>query len=266
MKILIIGGRGFLGSHLKKYLEGQITTLSRSKSSSKNHLSVDIFDLDKIKKIIPKYDVIINCFGLTPIKQPKKITYSQAHVVAVRNILFSLKPNQRFIHISALGANSDSKNEYLRTKGKAEEIIKSSKSNYLIIRPSMIFEKDCELFLSTKKTPFFPNISAKIAPVHPKDICLAILKNQNQNKVLELAGPQIMSIFKFIKDYKKANNEFLFKIYKPFFIPIFYVMCKLRLFGLSNNQWSLLKIDNISSNPWPHNYIKYDEWLSKIKV
>lgn len=265
MKILILGGTGFLGRNISSKLKGDVYTFGREKSSNKKHIIGDISNLENLKKIIPKYDVVINLIGLTPIKEPKKVSYSDIHVGGVRNVLFSLRKNQRLIHISALGANESSDNEYLRTKGKAEKLIISSKVNALILRPSMIFGKDSELFNSIKNVPFFPMLRFKIQPVYVLDIAKIVNKNLTKPKgIIELAGNTTMSFYEFVKKYKKAKKQSFIGIPLFLFKPFFYVLTHLNLFGLSKNQWLLIKKDNVSKNTLKFNYKDYDAWLQNL--
>ncbi|MFT4260897.1 MAG: NAD-dependent epimerase/dehydratase family protein [Candidatus Woesearchaeota archaeon] len=264
MKVLIIGGTGFLGNNISPLIKADVYTMSRS-GSKKKHVKADILNLEKVKKIIPKYDVIINLTGLSPIKEPSKTSYSDVHVLGVRNILFSLNKNQRFIHVSAIGANKKSKNEYLRTKGKAEQIILSSKTNTLIIRPSMIFGEGSELFKQIKNVPFFPNFKFQVQPVFVEDIAKIINKHLKTKKgIIEVAGPEKMTFYDFVKKYKSSKNKVCLKVPMFLFKPFFYLLTRLNLFGLSKNQWLLISKNNISKKPYSFNYTRYGSWLQKL--
>ena len=49
---------------------------------------------------------------------------------------------EKFVYISSIGANSNSGNFYLRTKGKVEEDLKKvCKNGLIILRPSMLMGK-----------------------------------------------------------------------------------------------------------------------------
>jgi uncharacterized protein YbjT (DUF2867 family) len=262
MKILILGGKGFLGKTVASNLKGKVYTFGRE---NQNDYKGDISNLEDLKKVIPRFDIIINLVGLTPIKEPKKASYSDIHITGVRNILFSLKKNQRLIHISAIGASEDSQNEYLRTKGKAEKLIISSKANALIIRPSMIFGSNSELFKSIKHVPFFPMFKFKVQPIHDLDIAKIINKYlTNKKGIIEVAGKKEMTFYDFIKKYKKAKKQILIGIPLFVFKPFFYALTHLKLFGLSKNQWLLIKKDNISKKTLKFNYQDYDSWLQNL--
>ncbi len=263
MKVLVIGGNGFLGRQICKAIPNS-TTYGRARNS-KTHIKGDILELEKLAEVIPKFDVIINCVGLSPLKQPKKDMYSQIHVLGVRNILFSLKQGQRFIQISAIGADSSSEIEYLRTKGKAEEIIKSSKSNHLIIRPSIMFGKSAEIFKLTESLPFFPNIKAKVSPVYIGDVASIIKENLKKREgVIEVAGNMQMTMYEFVKKYKKAKKQIIIKIPKPVYSPFLYMACKLNLFGLSMNQYKSINKDNVSRKRYDYKYKEYEDWLRNL--
>ena len=169
MKILIIGGRGMVGKAIcSKLSKHNIHTFDRH-DGPKNHIQGNILKPFDVYSACKGMDYVINLVGLSPLRKPKGISYQQAHVNGVINILEGCHKHKcNLIHISALGAKKTGPTEYLRSKGRGEELIKLSGVKHTILRPSLIYSKDHELNKIVDKyswTRMFLNIPAKIQPI-----------------------------------------------------------------------------------------------------
>ena len=259
MKYLLVGGKGFLGSEFRKLLKKEdVWTLGPGKG--KKHIK---FDITKGDPKIDEFDIVINLVGLSPLKKPK-VSYSEVHVVGVKNLILALKKDALFVQISALGADMNSKNEYLRTKGKAEYLIKKSKTNYLIFRPSVIFDKESEFFKIINKTiylPFFPNIKTEVMPIYREDVAKFVLDKIKsfKNETFDVCGQEKMTIYEMVKLYRKSKGYFTIKIPSFIFKPFYYLYCKL---FQSHNQYSILNQKNIGKKVIKTK--KYSSWLKEI--
>jgi uncharacterized protein YbjT (DUF2867 family) len=67
-------------------------------------------------------------------------TYEQANVIATRSVLESVKRVgvQKFVLVSATGADAASSNRYYRTKGQAEALVRTSGLNYTVLRAPLL--------------------------------------------------------------------------------------------------------------------------------
>ena len=108
---------------------------------------------EDVDSAIKENDIVINLIALTPLRKPKGTTYHKIHVYGLKNILAVCKKKKvrKLIHMSALGANKNSENEYLKTKGMAEELVENSKLDYIIFKPSLIYDKENELIQILQK-------------------------------------------------------------------------------------------------------------------
>ena len=140
MNILLIGGNGFLGESLiKKALEKRINVsyLSRNKIKNSelygiNWIQADIFNIDKIN-IEKKFDIAIHLVGTIK----NKNMYDRLNTQSVaKSIELCTKFNiNKLVYISANGGFKD----YFNSKKQAEEFVKSSSLNYLIVRPGLMY-------------------------------------------------------------------------------------------------------------------------------
>ncbi|MFT4311142.1 MAG: sugar nucleotide-binding protein [Candidatus Woesearchaeota archaeon] len=262
MKVLLVGGKGFLGRSVKNKLKDKEVFVLGRNAKGKNSIKKDI---TKEYLDLKDFDVIVNFAGLSPLKKPKNTSYKDVHVVGVRNIIVGMKEKAKLIHISAIGANTKSENEYLRTKGKAEYLIKKSGINSTIIRPSIIFDKNNEFFKTLNKTlliPFFPNIKTKVKPIYRKDLANLIAKEVKLRKgkgIIEACSDKVYTIYEFAKLYRKNKGYPTIKIPYFLFKPIYYLYC---IIFESKEQYTILKYDNVGKEL--KKIKKYEDWLKEI--
>ena len=250
MKILVFGGRGFLGGYVKKAFSEHTVITADTRTGGKNHRQVDIANPHEVKKATKGVELVINLVGLSPLRQGP---FHKVHVNGVLNILATRKP---LIQISALGADPYSNIEYLKTKGMAEELIISSGVPYAIIRPSVMFGKGVELFLQLDRFPVFPRLPTKVQPVFAGDVAQFIASLvQKPQGVHELAGPNVMTMYQFAKQYRSVL-PIPFTLFKPFF----WLACKLRIARLSKNQFNSLLLNN-TAPPHPAMTTTYIDWV-----
>ena len=135
MNILLIGGNGFLGESLiKEALKNNINIsyLSRHKIKNKelshiNWIQADIFNIEE------KFDVVIHLVGTIKNKNMYKKLNTQS---VTKSIELCTKFNiNKLVYISANGGFKD----YFNSKKQAEEFVKSSSLNYLIVRPGLMY-------------------------------------------------------------------------------------------------------------------------------
>lgn len=145
MKLLIAGGTGFLGRQLiATALEKghQVTYLARHQAKGSvfarqqvTFLKADLLKDDQRHLPIDPFDVMIDCVGA--------IKPSQLESLNVQATKSALKIGQEsqvktFVYISASGGYP----AYVRSKRRAEKLVKSSGINYLIVRPGLLFGAD----------------------------------------------------------------------------------------------------------------------------
>ena len=140
MNILLIGGNGFLGEALiKTALEKNIgiSYLSRNKIkntelSNVHWIKADIFNVEEIN-IEEKFDAAIHLVGTIKNKNMYKKLNTQSVVKSIK--LCSKFDINKLVYISANGGFKD----YFNSKKQAEEFVKSSSLNYLIVRPGLMY-------------------------------------------------------------------------------------------------------------------------------
>ena len=193
MHATIIGATGLIGGHLLDMLlnDTSFTTvrilirrpLEISHSKLEKNL-IDFSDMESFRLALEGTDVIFCCIGTTM----KKMKGDQA---AYRKVDYDIAVNaaklgkangcEKFVLVSAVGADSKSRNFYLRLKGETEEAVqRSGIESVYILRPSLLIGNRKEFRagekLATWLMPLFSFLlPAKYKPVKALDVARAMI-------------------------------------------------------------------------------------------
>lgn len=173
-ELLVTGGSGFIGTRVCRALIARgwmPRLLVREGSEGKIPLDVrrrcritvgDVTDSESVINAAQSTDAIVHLVGIIKEEPERGITFDRLHVEATHNVLVAAEHWRipRIVHMSALGASSDSSVDYFRTKGKAEEMVRASGFDWTVIRPSIVYG-DGDHFLSllkeaVAKSPILP--------------------------------------------------------------------------------------------------------------
>lgn len=175
MRVLVVGGTGFVGRHLVALLlERGHTPLVLSRTP-KGLPKGAVHLLGDITREVPDLSGVEAAIYLAGIIRERGQTFRQVHVEGVRNLLLALERAgvKRILHMSALGARRGTGSRYYETKAEAEELVRHSGLSYAIFRPSLIFGPGDEFFGQVLKglicgpLPFVPLIGDGRFPFRP---------------------------------------------------------------------------------------------------
>jgi uncharacterized protein YbjT (DUF2867 family) len=227
LKILIIGGTGFIGSRIAEKLVAaghRITVPTRRRERAKHLFMLPTCDLieanvhepSALNELMAGQDVVINLVGILHgnkgnIGVPYGSDWQRAHVTLPRNIAAAMKANRvkRYLHMSALGANSKGPSMYQRSKGDGEALVKATDLAWTIFRPSVVFgpgDKFLNTFAQLQQfAPVVPlaGASCKFQPVHVDDVAKAFVQAINRDESVgqtyELAGPEVFTLKELVQ-------------------------------------------------------------------
>ncbi len=225
--VLLIGGSGFVGRQVASKLAsaGYKVVLPTRKSTYAKDLWVlpnvqvieanvhDPVVLNDLCQRIGKGGIVINLVGVLHDKQgfPYGPGFEKNHVELPRKIITAMTNNHlcRYIHMSALGADSAGCSMYQRSKGEGEVLVKNSSLSWTIFRPSVIFGEDdsfINLFGTLQKfAPVMPlaGASAKFQPVYVGDVAEAFVRTINMGNTIgqtfDLVGSKIYTLAELVK-------------------------------------------------------------------
>ena len=225
--ILLIGGNGFVGRVIAAQLQlagysvliptGHLAAARELRMLPKVHVEdADIHDFDELQSLcgrIDKNGAVINLVGVLHDKpaQPYGKVFKAAHVDLPKNIITTMQLHglKRYLHMSALGADSNGPSMYQRSKGDGEAAVKASNLDWTIFRPSVIFgAQDQFINLFSKLTKLFPamplaNHQAKFQPVSVDDVASAFVKSlsmpQTIHQSYDLVGPTVYTMKEIVE-------------------------------------------------------------------
>jgi uncharacterized protein YbjT (DUF2867 family) len=221
--IAIIGGSGFIGSHLVNALVemGKDVRIVTRRRHNARHLTMlpidvieaDVFDSVQLAAFVENADAVINLVGTLHGKRgtPYGPEFAKAHVELPTKIVAACESKgvHRLIHLSALGADTNGPSMYSRSKADGEKAVHASRLATTVFRPSVLFGPE-DAFLN--KFAFlqrvFPVIplampDAKFQPVFVGDVTKAIVNvldlDAASGRTYELGGPSVYSLEDLVK-------------------------------------------------------------------
>ncbi len=273
--ITILGGSGFVGSTIAKYIAStgarlKIVARNAEGEAKKTKVSgyvgqvalinCDVHNEKQLEKVINGSDVVINCVGI--IFSRGKQSYDELHHKFVKRLVALCKSHnvKKLVHISALGAGRILTSEYAKSKILGEKEIINSGIEYTIFRPSVIFgpaDSFINLFMFLAKySPVIPLIGGgknKVQPIYVDDLAQAVLKsltthvNESKNLCLEVGGPKIYKMSEIVDLILEHMKTSRFKLNIP--LPL----AKVQAFFMeltpkpffTRDQVELVRYDNI---------------------
>ncbi|ELZ41808.1 complex I NDUFA9 subunit family protein [Halorubrum tebenquichense] len=219
MKVLVAGGTGFIGSYLCGALaedDHAVTALSRSPEETPEGVtgvSGDVTDYGSIESAVEGHDAVVNLVALSPLFEPEggNRMHDRIHRGGTENLVRAAEDGgvERFVQLSALGADPNGDTAYIRSKGEAESIVRESDLDWAIFRPSVVFGEGGEFVSFTKrlKGMFAPGVplyplpgggKTRFQPIHVEDlvpmIAAAVTDEEHVGETYEIGGPEVLTL------------------------------------------------------------------------
>ena len=277
MKVLVVGGTGFVGTNLCRELNSRghdVTAMSRSPSDADLPEGVetttgDVTDYDSIADAFEGQDAVVNLVALSPLFKPKG-GYRMHDIVnwqGTENVVKAAEAHDvtRYIQMSALGASPDAETAYIRSKGKAERAVESSSLDWTIFRPSIIFGDGAEIIDFTKRlkgmfapgVPLYPlpgNGTQRFQPIWIDDLtpmfAEALEDDEHVGKTYKIGGPEVLTLRDVTELVYDAEGKSITIVPLP--MPLaqvgLTVLGMVPGFPMGADQYRSLKIDNAVAN------------------
>ena len=240
MRILVVGGSGFIGQHVvaKLAARGESVFVPTRRLPHARELMVhptvtilpaDVQDEQTIDTLVQGKDVVINLVGVLHSPRAKAgqaygEAFAAAHVELPQRLARACAKHgvKRLIHVSALGASPNGSSEYLRSKAAGEaaiaEVAKGAPGLCTtVFRPSVVFgphDKFMNMFAGLAKWFFVLPLAgskARMQPVYVDDVARAILNAMDQSatcgQTYDLAGPQVYTLGELVSLAAKYSGR-----------------------------------------------------------
>lgn len=219
--VVVLGGTGFVGSHLVPALcrhGWRVRVLSRNRSVRRQLtllpgvqvLAADVHDVDALARHFAAADAVINLIGILNERGRDGSGFRRAHVDVTRTVIAACHRAgiRRLIQMSALNAGRG-RSHYLRSRGEAEALVRESGLDWTIFQPSVIFGRGDGLFTRfaglLRFAPILPlaRANARFAPVAVADVVAAFLRALRDPRTIgksyELYGPQTFTLHEIVR-------------------------------------------------------------------
>src|SRR5271165_6329275 len=271
----VLGGSGFIGRYVVKRLaaRGDVVPVACRNAEEAKFLRPmgDVGQVEPVNVAIDEEVVLpaflagsgglVNCVGI--LRESGSQTFERIHHTgpAVLARIARDAGVERFVHISAIGAEPRSSSAYARTKAAGEQAVRDAFPTVTILRPSVVFGPEDQFFnrfaAMAMISPVLPLIGGgktRFQPVYVGDVADSVVKCLEDpatvGRVYELGGPKVYTFREILELLLSEIHRKRWRIDLPFGLAAFQARLTSMLPNppLTPDQVELLKSDNIVSS------------------
>lgn len=226
--VTVIGGGGFVGRYVVQSLfaRGQRVRIVERDPRRAFFLkplaglgqvqfaAADVTEAATIARSVQGSDAVVNLVGIL------KGDFDAIHREGAKNVAEAAAATgaEALVHVSAIGADTESESRYGRSKGEGEAAVRAAFPSATIVRPSVAFGQE-DAFINrfaamARLLPVVPVIrgSWRLQPVHVADLGRAIAlaaidPRSHGGKTYELGGPQVMTMLELNQWIAEATGR-----------------------------------------------------------
>ena len=226
----ILGGGGFIGRYLVRNLtkKNYRCIITTRKPFQKGYLktqstpgAIELLDwnpnnFSELKEAIKNSDVVVNLIGILFETRKQKFYNIHSKIPETIAKICNESDVKKFIHVSAIGANENSKSLYQKSKYSGEINALKNFNKTVIMRPSVVCGSEDNFTNLFSKLSFLPVIplagfNYKFQPILVTDVADAIIKaiqiKNNEGKIYEIGGPKVISFGDMVKSILTVINK-----------------------------------------------------------
>ena len=235
LRVLVLGGFGFIGRHTVAALRTQGCQISigsrfpqrRARETVLPEACVEVhverlLTAEQWLPLISGVDVVINCVGI--LRQRGRETYRRVHHLGPAALAAACaQGGQRLIHVSALGLEGGPRSRFLGCKRDGEAALRASGADWCIVRPSLLdAEHDgfgARWIRRVARWPLHPvpaDATGRIAVLHVDDLAEVLARlamrstfgaAQGQDREFDLGGGQARTLVEFLADLRRLDTQ-----------------------------------------------------------
>lgn len=191
---------------------------------------------DSLRRAAEGADTAVNLVGILAecrfcLAKSMRQTFHAVHVAGARAAAKAAREAgaKTFVHVSAIGADPKSWASYARTKAAGEAAVLAEFPNAVILRPSLVFGPEDQLFNRfagmARFSPFLPLIGGgrtKFQPVYVVDVAAAIAAacagKAEPGTIYELGGPDIVTFRQLLDLVQEWSGRRRWYLHLPFWM------------------------------------------------
>ncbi|HWY61128.1 MAG TPA: complex I NDUFA9 subunit family protein [Rhizomicrobium sp.] len=271
--VSIFGGSGFLGRHTVRSLAKtgwRIRVCVRHPNMAFflkpagtvgqiAPFKCDVTDADQVAAAVAGAEAVVN---LTGILHSRGQSFEDVHCDGAGNIAQAAARAgvRALVHVSAIGADSESDSRYAQTKAEGEARVRAAFPGATILRPSLVFGPEDDFFNRfaglARISPILPLIGGgrtRFQPVFVGDVAAAVgvvlSSEASRGRTYELGGPMTYSFRELMEIVCRETGRKRLLLPLPFGLALFksFFLQLMPKPLLTPDQVRLLKHDNVVS-------------------
>lgn len=214
----VFGGSGFIGRYIVKRLakKGFVVRVAVRDTERALFLKpmgavgqvvplhASLINEPTVHRAVDGADLVVNAVGILSERQSGDFQRIQADGAGLVARLAAAAGVAHLVHISAIGANPQAASRYAASKGAGEHMVREVFPSATILRPSLVFGPEDQLFNRfagmARLLPIMPVIcgDTRFQPVYVGDVADAVMaalgRPDAAGAVYELGGPRVLSM------------------------------------------------------------------------
>ena len=226
-KVLVVGGSGFLGSHVADELTEkgyEVTIFDQKKSTwindNQKFIESDLLDREHVIKSLEGFNFVIHFAGIADIGESKEkpLAPIETNIIGTANLLEGCRKNkiEKFIFASSVYVFSKYGSFYGKSKQACELLIEEYQNefnlDYIHVRYGSLYgpraqewnglKKYISEIIKNKQIDFSGNGEEKREYIHVKDAAImtaSLLESDEKNIAVNITGHQVISTLDLFK-------------------------------------------------------------------
>lgn len=187
----------------------------------------NIRDDASVRAALQGADAVVNCVGILNAVGKNGFDAVQAEGAGRVARLAAEEGVAHLVHVSAIGADAASDSDYARSKAAGEAAVIAAFPSAVILRPSVIFGADDQLFNRfaglSKFGPVYPIVggNTRMQPVFVDDVAAAAVKGLTGDAapgIYELGGPDVMTLRQIVQQMLDTIHRRKLIVNLPFWL------------------------------------------------
>ena len=271
--ILVTGATGYLarrlvprlrarGHTVRALVRGGAARVARDRTAA--HLAGcdvadgDVTDAPSCRAAAEGCTAVVHLVGI--IREKGQATFERVHAGGTRAIVDAARAAglRRVLYVSAIGARPGAPSAYWRTKAAAEETVRGSGLEWIVLRPSIVLARDGEFFGLLRDLTALPVVpvlgagTARLAPIAADDLAeietRAFERPDAWNRVHEVCGPRAYPFDELVRlAGARGRGRSVALVHVPLAIarPLVAILGRLPFSPVTSDQLAMLSEDSI---------------------